>query len=181
MLCGIAFAVALAVAAGFILVRSDLAWGVGKPVAQPVPFSHAVHAGELGMDCRYCHDAVETEAVAGIPPVGTCMGCHSRVWTAAPAQAPLHASLAAGEPLAWNRVHRLPGHVRFHHGIHVARGVECATCHGLVETMAQTRKVESMSMSWGLDCHRAPEPYLDTRPQERSRTARLDDCSLCHY
>src|SRR5580693_8250286 len=33
-------------------------WYTDQHVArqQPVPFSHKHHAGELGIDCRYCHD-----------------------------------------------------------------------------------------------------------------------------
>ena len=41
---------------------------VGYRPEQPVPFSHALHAGELGMDCRYCHVQVERAAVASVPP-----------------------------------------------------------------------------------------------------------------
>ncbi|WP_207462579.1 cytochrome c3 family protein [Azospirillum sp. SYSU D00513] len=176
-----AFAFALVVVTGFIIVRSGPFWNVGSPITQPIPFSHAVHAGELGMDCRYCHSSVEVAATAGVPTVETCMGCHSQVWTAASALAPLHASMATGEPLAWNRVHQLPDHVRFHHGIHVARGVECATCHGDVERMAQVRKVETMSMSWCLDCHWDPHARLSSGSVPPDRLAQLDDCSICHY
>ncbi len=176
-----ALAFALVVAAGAIIVRSDSFWNVGAPIAQPVPFSHAVHAGELGMDCRYCHSGVEVAATAGIPTVETCMGCHSRVWTAASALAPLHASAATGEPLAWARVHQLPDHVRFHHGIHVARGVGCAACHGDVARMAQVRQVEAMSMSWCLDCHRDPHARLPSGGLPPDRLAQLQDCSICHY
>ncbi|KAA0677923.1 cytochrome c3 family protein [Roseomonas genomospecies 6] len=176
-----ALAFVLTIVAGLIIVRSGPFWNVGSSIPQPVPFSHAVHAGELGMDCRYCHSGVETAATAGIPAVETCMGCHSQVWTAASALAPLQASAATGEPLAWNRVHRLPDHVRFHHGIHVASGVGCATCHGDVARMAEVRKVESMSMSWCLDCHRDPHGRLPSVTVPPDRLAQLEDCSICHY
>src|SRR5689334_25381379 len=46
---------------------------VGYMPEQPVPYSHALHAGELGIDCRYCHNTVEKAAMAAIPPVATCM------------------------------------------------------------------------------------------------------------
>ena len=48
---------------------------------QPVPFSHRHHAGELGIDCRYCHTSVEKSSFAGLPPTQTCMTCHSQIWT----------------------------------------------------------------------------------------------------
>src|ERR1700754_3825482 len=50
---------------------------------QPVPFSHKHHAGELGIDCRYCHTSVASGPRAGLPPTHTCMTCHSQIWTGA--------------------------------------------------------------------------------------------------
>ena len=38
---------------------------IGYAPEQPVPYSHALHAGELGIDCRYCHTSVETTAKGG--------------------------------------------------------------------------------------------------------------------
>ena len=35
---------------------------------QPVPYSHALHAGKLGLDCRYCHNTVESTSHAAVPP-----------------------------------------------------------------------------------------------------------------
>ncbi len=56
---------------------------VGYQPEQPVPFSHKLHAGELELDCRYCHAQVEIAAVASVPPAQVCMTCHSLVATAA--------------------------------------------------------------------------------------------------
>ena len=159
-LCGIA----VAVAAGYALARSDRVWGVGVAAPQPIPFSHAVHAGEIGLDCRYCHAGVEREASAGMPTAETCLGCHGRVWNVAAQLAPLGTALALGEALPWASVHRQPDHVRFHHGAHTAAGVACETCHGRVWTMPRTVKAQPLSMGWCLDCHRSPEPRL--RPPE---------------
>src|SRR5712675_1542917 len=50
---------------------------------QPVPFSHAHHVGELGIDCRYCHTTVETAHFANVPPTKTCMNCHQQIWQGA--------------------------------------------------------------------------------------------------
>jgi hypothetical protein len=40
-------------------------------------FSHQIHAGKLGMDCRYCHSQIENSPEANIPTVSTCIGCHA--------------------------------------------------------------------------------------------------------
>jgi hypothetical protein len=141
----------------FTLVRSGTAWGIGTPAAQPIPFSHALHAGGLGTDCRFCHATVERAADAGMPSAELCLACHSQVWTGAAALAPLRDSVALNTPIEWHSVHRLPDHARFDHSAHVTAGVACETCHGQVWTMPRTVKVRTMSMGWCLDCHRAPE------------------------
>lgn len=146
------------------LVRSDYLTRVGIALAQPVPFSHRHHAGELGIDCRYCHHQVEETATAGYPPTHTCMTCHSQLWTKAQALAPVRQSYTEGWPNPWNRVHDLPDYVYFHHAIHVDRGVGCSECHGAVETMNRVYQAETLHMSWCLDCHRNPAPHL--RPIE---------------
>lgn len=51
----------------------------GYSPAQPVAYSHRLHAGELAIDCRYCHFAAETGRHAGIPPAQVCMNCHAQV------------------------------------------------------------------------------------------------------
>jgi hypothetical protein len=144
----------------FAFVRSDRAWGVGVAAPQPIPFSHAIHAGQIGLDCRYCHTGVERTASAGMPTAQTCLGCHTAVWSVGAQFAPLHSALALGNPVVWSSVHRLPDHVRFHHAAHVAAGVGCGTCHGDVSAMPRTMKVHIMSMGWCLDCHRNPEARI---------------------
>jgi hypothetical protein len=174
-----------------------------EPVAQPIPFSHQHHVRDDGIDCRYCHGAVETSAFAGLPPLSTCMTCHSQLFVDAPALAPLHRAYATGAPLQWNRVHDLPDFVYFDHSIHVAKGVGCTTCHGAIDRMPLTRRVASLYMQWCLECHRAPERFLRPRdrvfdtgwrppPDQLARglalrkayglrsTRELTDCSTCH-
>ncbi|WP_372491002.1 cytochrome c3 family protein [Falsiroseomonas oryziterrae] len=142
-------------AAGFAFARSDRAWGVGVAAPQPIPFSHAIHAGEIGLDCRYCHATVERGASAGMPTAETCLGCHAQVWNVSAQFAPLATALALEAPVTWRSVHRLPDHVRFHHAAHVAAGLGCVTCHGDVAAMPRTVKAETLSMGWCLDCHRS--------------------------
>ena len=134
------------------------------PIQQPIPFSHQHHARDDGIDCRYCHTSVETSAFAGIPPLATCMTCHSELFATAGG---LHrcATRTRATVLEWNRVHDLPDFVYFDHSIHVAKGVGCSTCHGAVDRMPLTRRVASLYMQWCLECHRQPEPYLRERDQ----------------
>jgi hypothetical protein len=147
------------------LVRSDYLSRRGIAPEQPVPFSHRHHAGQLGIDCRYCHDQVERTASAGYPATDTCMSCHSQLWTHADALAPVRESLATGTPMRWSRVHDLPDFVYFNHSIHVQRGVACETCHGPVVDMARIYQAETLEMGWCLDCHRHPWEHL--RPKDR--------------
>ncbi|HZI95269.1 MAG TPA: cytochrome c3 family protein [Patescibacteria group bacterium] len=167
---------------------------------QPVPFSHAHHVGDVGIDCRYCHTSVETSAYAGIPPTKTCMNCHAQLYSDSPTLEPVRESFRTGMPIVWTRVHDLPDFVYFDHSIHVNKGVACVTCHGRVDRMALTWQEASLQMEWCVNCHRHPENAI----QPRDTIARLDwqpasdraaeglrlareynvrtrtDCSTCH-
>ncbi len=131
---------------------------------QPVPFSHKHHVTGVGIDCRYCHTSVEESSFANIPPVETCMTCHSQVWTESPLLEPIRESYRTGNPIEWVRVHDLPDFVYFNHSIHVHKGIGCQTCHGQVDQMPLMWKVNTLNMEWCLECHRAPEKYV--RPRE---------------
>jgi len=139
---------------------------VGYQPEQPVPYSHALHAGKLGIDCRYCHNTVEVAAHAAIPPTATCMNCHERIWTQSEKLLPVRESAATGRSVEWKKVHDLPDYVYFNHSAHVSRGVGCVTCHGRVDEMEEVHQVEPLSMSWCLTCHRNPDPNL--RPPEQA-------------
>lgn len=172
----------------------------GYAPEQPIPFSHTLHAGELGMDCRYCHNTVEEASMAAIPPTSTCMNCHERVRTDSPLLQPLRDSAASGEAIEWVRVHDLPEYSYFNHSAHLSAGVGCVECHGRVDQMDVVRQEEPLSMSWCLECHRDPAPRLrpqefladmDWEPQENRELLgnRLilennihprEDCSTCH-
>ena len=137
---------------------------VGYSPVQPVPYSHKLHAGDLGLDCRYCHSTVERAAMAAIPPTETCMNCHERVRPQSAALAPVRESYASGKPIPWVRVHRLPDFVFFNHSAHINAGVSCVSCHGRVDQMIEVKQVEPLNMAWCLDCHRNPAPKI--RPRE---------------
>jgi ferredoxin len=131
---------------------------------QPVPFSHKHHVTGVGIDCRYCHTSVEESAFANIPPVETCMTCHSQIWTESPLLEPIRESYRTGNPIEWVRIHDLPDFVYFNHSIHIHKGVGCQTCHGQVDQMPLMWKVNTLNMEWCLACHRAPEKFV--RPRE---------------
>jgi len=132
----------------------------GYAPLQPVEYSHKTHAGNLGMDCRYCHFTVEKAAFAAIPPTSVCMNCHTQVLATSPLLAPVRESYDTGAAIPWVKVHVLPDFVYFNHSAHVNAGVACVTCHGRVDQMQVVRKVQPMNMAWCLDCHRNPAPYL---------------------
>ncbi len=175
--------------------------GVHDPLEQPVPFSHKHHVGDDGIDCRYCHASVEKSAFAGIPPLSTCMTCHSQLYTDQPALAPLLEAFRTGIPLHWQRLHKLPDFVYFNHAIHIAKGIGCQSCHGQIDKMPLTARVAPLTMQWCLECHREPEQYLrpldqvfKLRWQAKNQLAlgtqllndyhidkrRLTECSVCH-
>jgi hypothetical protein len=129
---------------------------VGYRPIQPVPYSHRLHAGELGIDCRYCHASVELSPVANIPPTSACMNCHKLVKRDSELLAPIRDSAASGRPMRWTRVHKLPDFAYFEHRSHIAAGVACVTCHGRIDEMEVVTQMQPLSMSWCLDCHRNP-------------------------
>lgn len=137
---------------------------VGYSPKQPIPYSHALHVGELGMDCRYCHQNVETSSHATIPPASTCMNCHAAIKTESSHIQKIKESFEKNQPIPWVKVHNLPDHVYFDHSAHVNAGVSCVTCHGRVDKMEVVYQNEPLSMSWCVDCHKAPEAHL--RPKE---------------
>ncbi|MBI5153899.1 cytochrome c3 family protein [Candidatus Poribacteria bacterium] len=128
---------------------------------QPIAFSHKLHAGKLQMNCLYCHSNAEKSRHASVPPMDTCMGCHSVVRTDRPAIQELTKHWQAGAAVPWTRVWSLPDHVYFSHKNHVAAGVACQTCHGPVETMDIISQVVDFSMGWCIQCHRNDE-YIKT-------------------
>jgi menaquinone reductase, multiheme cytochrome c subunit len=137
---------------------------VGYAPVQPVEYSHALHAGDLGIDCRYCHTTVENAGFAAIPPTQTCMNCHSHIFTDSEKLEVVFQSQETGLPIEWVKVHDLPDYAYFDHSAHINKGVSCVECHGRVDKMEVVEQVETLSMAWCLDCHRNPGPRL--RPPE---------------
>ena len=183
-----------------MLVRSSYATRKDVVIQQPVPFSHDHHVSQIGIDCRYCHTAVETSSSAGIPPTATCMNCHSQIWSDSPMLEPVRSSSKNQASLQWNRVHDLADFVYFNHSVHVAKGIGCTSCHGRVDRMPLVSRANSLQMEWCLACHRNPEKFVRPRAAvfdpgwERPRDGdalgqalvqeyhiqTLTNCSVCH-
>jgi hypothetical protein len=199
------------VAAGFLLIAVVTiagVWYFGSPQytdvgyrpLQPIPYSHKLHAGDLGLDCRYCHSNVEISPVANVPPTQTCMNCHKIILTQSETLLPLRESWSTHKPIQWIRVHQLPDFVYFDHSAHLNAGVGCADCHGNIAQMEVVTQNQPLSMSWCLDCHRNPNRHLRPRAEltnmnwvpgsdqkefsarviKEKKIAPLTDCSGCH-
>jgi hypothetical protein len=138
---------------------------VGYAPVQPVAYSHKLHAGQLGIDCRYCHANVERAAHAMIPATQTCMGCHTIVKPESARLALIRASWKTNAPIEWIGVHKLPEHSYFNHSPHLSAGVGCVTCHGRIDQMEVVRLDKPIGMGWCLECHRAPTANL--RPKDQ--------------
>jgi hypothetical protein len=179
----------------------------GYAPAQPIAFSHRVHAGQLQITCLYCHSGAERGPHAGMPAASTCMGCHKFVTASAEVMRveaeeaqragrpprrlvsadvqTLYDALGLDEqlqpdphkprrPIAWVKVHNLPAYTRFDHRAHVNAGVECASCHGPVETMDRIEQVTDLSMGWCVNCHRERMTAAHT-------PSTATDCATCHH
>lgn len=139
---------------------------VGYQPTQPIAYSHKLHAGNMGMDCRYCHTNVEISPYAGVPPTQTCLNCHNLVRAGAPAFAQLRASKnedgtinPEAKSIEWRRIHKIADYAYFDHSAHVTVGVGCKSCHGRVDQMPVVQQVEPLSMGWCLECHRNIRNY----------------------
>jgi hypothetical protein len=147
---------------------------VGYSPVQPVPYSHALHVGQLGLDCRYCHSNVEKSGYANLPTAQTCMNCHSMVKKDSPLLAPVRHSYETGEPVPWVKIHQVPDYAYFNHSIHVNRGVSCVECHGKINEMDVVMHAKPLSMGFCLDCHRNPAPRL----REKADITNLDSQTI---
>lgn len=176
---------------------------------QPIPFNHRFHVREIGMQCAYCHGGVESAAIAPIPPVELCMGCHRIVGAQLEPVQELRGYWDRGEPIPWERVYKLPDFVQFPHEAHIRNDLDCAECHGPVEDMDRVSKATSLSMGWCLECHMgegqetdyatdrllardfAPPPTPEGRQSVGLYPRAIDqmygatrgpiDCTACHY
>ncbi len=171
--------------------------------AQPIKFSHLVHAGQNQTDCLYCHSNAEHSKHAGIPPANVCTNCHVLVKEGTRSGkfeiAKIYHALETGKPIEWVKVHNVPDHVYFNHAQHVVAGkIDCATCHGDVATMHEIVQVKDLSMGWCVNCHRDTKVQFDNAFYGKYEQLHRDlregkitgvtvdqvggsDCMKCHY
>ncbi len=171
----------------------------GYEPVQPIAYSHRLHAGELQIQCQYCHFGADKSRHAGIPPASVCMNCHKFVTAPLGAvraedelaekekRSPrpvvsaelrkLYDAVNSGTPIAWTRIHALPDFAYFDHRPHVAAGVACQQCHGPVESMERVRQVSDLTMGWCVNCHRDAN---GTGVAGKRVNASIN-CSTCHY
>ena len=177
-----------AVVAGISYYATPKYTRVGYQPTQPVSYNHEFHAGQLGLDCRYCHHGVEKSSHANVPSANVCMSCHKNVKADSPLLELVRDSyfgedanrdgqlsededlnqdgiLNSGPPIPWVKIHKAPDYVYFNHAIHVNRGVSCVEGHGRVDQMKEVHHAKHLSMSFCLECHRKPEEAL--RPMEQ--------------
>ncbi|WP_110474833.1 c-type cytochrome [Winogradskyella epiphytica] len=170
-------------ASGYFVYGYFMQVGVdqGYEPVQPIHYSHRIHAGDNGIDCKYCHSSARVSKTSGIPSLNVCMNCHMSISEVAPE------TLAEGQeygvdynaeiqklydavgwdgtgytgeakPVKWVRIHNLPDFAYFNHSQHVeVGGIECQTCHGPVEEMEVMKQHETLTMGWCINCHRETE------------------------
>ncbi len=201
------FILFLAIFCGWYVADSGISMGRSKNYQpdQPIKYSHKLHAGEMKIDCKYCHLGVEKGKQAGIPPVNVCMNCHKAVGqtvngTGAEEIQKIRDAYEQNKPIEWVRIHNLPDHVYFNHSQHVKAGkIACQTCHGKIEEMEVVKQNAELSMSWCINCHRETKVdfkdnkyyamYEDLHAKMKSGeiTAVTEammggtECQKCHY
>ena len=174
----------------------------GYAPAQPIAFSHALHAGQYEIACQYCHTGVEIGKSANIPSANICMNCHTHIQNVggkegiSPEIQKIYNAVDNNQPIEWVRVHNLPDLAYFNHAQHVAvGGIECQTCHGPIQEMEVVGQHSSLTMGWCIACHRQTEiategnVYYDKLVQLHSTSKdalKVKDiggleCAKCHY
>ena len=153
---------------------------------QPIAYSHKLHAGELKIECEYCHSYARRSPHAGVPPTQACVGCHGQFISTEgrPELEKIKEFWAngEGEAIPWNKVHDLPDFVYFSHKRHIQGGLACQECHGQVQDdMTVAYRVNTLQMGWCLNCH-ATHPSVDANygASAELRRAELKDCYTCH-
>ena len=178
----------LLLASGYFFYSWVMQIGIDQDYApiQPIHYSHRIHAGSNGIDCKYCHSAARVSKNAGIPSLNVCMNCHKNISEVSDTTATPEHSKAfydqqiqklydavgwdkAGQkytgktsPVKWVRIHNLPDFAYFNHSQHVTvAGIECQKCHGPVETYEIQKQFAPLTMGWCITCHRKTDVKME--------------------
>jgi hypothetical protein len=159
----------MALAGSLMLLTAAVTWPRGRAIGpeQPIDFRHRDHVVTDRIECEYCHSTARRAALAGIPAVERCMGCHRFVATTHPEVVKLTRYWERREPVPWVQVNVLPRFVHFRHEAHVRAKVACQECHGSVEQTDRVTKAQDLTMGWCVGCHR--------------RRGASIDCLTCHH
>ena len=155
--------------------------GIGYSPEQPIKFSHKLHAGDMQIDCKYCHVGVDKSRNASVPSADICMNCHTVARADRPEIVKLVKYYNEKKPIEWKRIHKVPDFAYFNHSVHVNKGIDCADCHGDVKQMEQVGQVNSFTMGACLTCHRKPEQKISNFEQIKGNLNKGPEyCAACH-
>ena len=149
-------------------IKANIPFGKYAP-EQPINYSHKLHAGDLQIDCKFCHTYARRSRTAGIPALAQCMACHQIIAGDRPNIQELAKAYNSQTPIEWVKVHDLPDFVYFSHKRHISAGFECQTCHGQVQEMEVLYREAPLTMGWCVNCHR-----------ENLDKGASVDCLTCH-
>ena len=169
----------------------------GYAPKQPINFSHKLHAGDMEINCSYCHTGVYKGKQAGIPSSSICMNCHNTIKRESPEIQKIYTAIEKDQPVEWVRVHNLPDLAYFNHSQHTnVAGLDCANCHGEINKMEVVQQRSTLTMGWCIDCHRKTDvnskgnAYYDNLVKAHNssskETMKVEDiggleCAKCHY
>jgi hypothetical protein len=183
--------VAFGALGAFVVTQAqNIGYNQGYEPDQPIPFSHAKHAGDLKIDCKYCHFGADKGRHAGVPPTELCLNCHAKVKTDSPHIKKIQKAVDSGENIQWKKVNHYPDFAYFNHAQHVnVGGFACQKCHGAVEEMVVYKQEKKLGMGWCIQCHRdngiaAPDDKFhsgDFKGSVQGKSMAGGDCSKCHY
>lgn len=128
--------------------------------AQPIAFSHRLHAGVKAINCRFCHPYVGRSLSPGLPPVEKCLYCHKYIIASHPQILKEHNYFNTDTPTPWVKVFYVPEHVLFNHQRHIKRAIACETCHGNV-SQTDRLKGKRFKMGFCMKCHRQLQVNID--------------------
>ena len=135
---------------GLFLLAATISAQENGP-AQPVPYSHKLHAGDMKLKCTLCHVNPDPGETMTLPKPAVCGSCHAGKYD---------------REIKWTRVYEIPSFVFFSHRAHVKAGNTCEECHGPVASRTRVARETDLTMGGCMNCHREKKASID--------------CTFCH-